>query len=483
MAYNVTLLIYWLMVINISDPRTFFKFRQISYDFKFCFLDIISPMKYHVWTEGCQMNVADSERVSSALEHLGYDHTPVIEEADVIVLNTCVVRQSAEEKAYGRLTTLIPTKRKRPDLVISLMGCLVGFKDNPKLRKRFPYVDAFCPPSDPSPLIEFLIDHHAHSLEQAELTRRYAVMDGDLLLPQPSVGRQVIGWIPVVYGCSHACTYCIIPYRRGVEHSRPPEEILKEAHSLAAQGVKEVTLLGQIVDRYGLDQPGYPTLAGLLRQISEIEGIERIRFLTSHPNWMNDELLDSVVELPKVMPHIEIPNQAGDDVVLERMKRGYTAEQYRILVNKIRARIPGVSIATDIIVGFPGETREQFQNTFDLLEELKLDSIHLARYSPRTGTVSERTMQDNVSEEEKWERFRAIEKLQEQVAREIHATYLNKTVPILFEEKIKNRWKGRTPTNKLVFVESEENLLGQVRLVHIEWTGPWSMLGKLEGAV
>ena len=399
----------------------------------------------------------------------------------MIVLNTCVVRQSAEEKAYGRLTTLIPTKRKRPDLVISLMGCLVGFKDNPKLRKRFPYVDAFCPPSDPSPLIEFLIDHHAHSLEQAELTRRYAVMDGDLLLPQPAAGRQVIGWIPVVYGCSFACTYCIIPYRRGVERSRPPEEILKEARSLASQGVKEVTLLGQIVDRYGLDQPGYPTLAGLLRQISEIEGIERIRFLTSHPNWMNDELLDSVVELPKVMPHIEIPNQAGDDLVLERMKRGYTADQYRKLVNKIRARIPGVSIATDIIVGFPGETQEQFQNTFNLLEELKLDSIHLARYSPRTGTVSERTMQDDVSEEEKWERFRAIEKLQEQVAREIHATYLNKTVPILFEEKIKNRWKGRTPTNKLVFVESEENLLGQISPVHIEWTGPWSMLGRLEG--
>jgi len=437
-------------------------------------------MKYHVWTEGCQMNVADSERVSSALEHLGYDYTSVIEEADVIVLNTCVVRQSAEEKAYGRLTTLIPVKRKRPEVVFSLMGCLVGVKDNPKLRKRFPYVDAFCPPSDPTPLIEYLIDHHGHSQEQAELTRRYAVMDGDLLLPQPVAGKQVIGWIPVVYGCSHACTYCIIPYRRGAELSRPPEEILKEARSLAAQGVKEVTLLGQIVDRYGLDQPGYPTLAALLRQISEIDGIERIRFLTSHPNWMNDELLDSVLELPKVMPHIEIPNQAGDDVVLEHMKRGYTADQYRKLVYKIRERIPGVSIATDIIVGFPGETAEQFQNTYVLLEELKLDNIHLARYSPRTGTVSERTMQDDVSEVEKWERFRAIEKLQEKVAREIHATYLDKTVPILFEEKIKLRWKGRTPTNKLVFVESEEDLLGQIRPVHIHWTGPWSMLGTLK---
>lgn len=425
------------------------------------------------------MNVADSERVSSALEHLGYNFTPVIEEADVIVLNTCVVRQSAEEKAYGRLTTLWPVKIKRPEVVLNLMGCLVGIKDNPKLHKRFPYVDVFSAPSDPNPLIEYLIERHGHDIDLAETARRYAVMDGDLLLPQPVAGQQVIGWIPVVYGCSHACTYCIIPYRRGVERSRPPEEILKEARALASQGVKEVTLLGQIVDRYGLDEPGYPSLAHLMDQISEIDGIERIRFLTSHPNWMNDELLDCVANNPKVMPHIEIPNQAGDDVVLERMKRGYTADQYRQLVNKIRTRVPGVSIASDIIVGFPGETDDQFQNTYKLLEELKLDSVHLARYSPRIGTVSERNMVDDVSEDEKWERFRAVEKLQEKIFSEIHSTYLDKTVPILFEEKLKKRWKGRTPTNKLVFVESDENLIGQTRPVQIYWTGPWSMLGRL----
>ncbi|MRR29758.1 tRNA (N6-isopentenyl adenosine(37)-C2)-methylthiotransferase MiaB [bacterium] len=436
-------------------------------------------MKYHVWTEGCQMNVADSERVSSALEHLGYNYTPVIEEADVVVLNTCVVRQSAEEKAYGRLTTLWPTKRARPEMVINLMGCLVGIKDNPKLHKRFPYVDVFSAPSDPGPLVEYLIEHHGHDIDAAETVRRYAVMDGDLVLPQPAVGQQVIGWIPVVYGCSHACTYCIIPYRRGIERSRPPEEILKEAHSLAAQGIKEVTLLGQIVDRYGLDNPAYPSLAKLMNQISEIDGIERIRFLTSHPNWMNDELLDCVAENPKVMPHIEIPNQAGDDTVLENMKRGYTADQYRKLVHKIRARIPGVSIATDIIVGFPGETDEQFRNTYNLLAELKLDSVHLARYSARAGTVSERNLVDDVSEDEKWERFRAIEKLQEGIFGAIHGAYLDKEVTVLFEEKMKNRWKGRTPNNKLVFVDGDENLLGQIRQVHIYWTGPWSMIGKL----
>lgn len=427
------------------------------------------------------MNVADSERVSSALEHLGYEHTARAEDADVIVLNTCVVRQSAEDKAYGRLTSLLPVKRARPDVVINLMGCLVGMKDSAPLRQRFPYVDVFSAPSDPSPLVEFLVQRDARSAEEAETARRFALMDGDLVLPRSEKGGQVSGWIPVVYGCSHACAYCIIPYRRGVEVSRPPEEIYREARSLAAQGVKEITLLGQIVDRYGKDQPAYPTLAGLLRELSRIEGIERLRFLTSHPNWMTDELLDCVAELPKVMPHIEIPNQAGDDTILAAMKRGYTTEDYRRLVHKIRARVPGVSIATDIIVGFPGETEAQFQNTYDLLAELKLDVAHLARYSPRAGTLSARTLADDVPDAEKWRRFRALEQLQESIAREIHAGYLNTTVEVLFEDKVKKRWRGRTPTNKLVFVETDADLRGKVLPVKITWTGPWSMLGELTG--
>ena len=425
------------------------------------------------------MNVADSERVSSALEHLGYEFSTRIEDADVIVLNTCVVRQSAEDKAYGRLTSLLPVKRARPDVVINLMGCLVGVKDNQPLRTRFPYVDVFSPPSDPTPLVEYLLERDARSAEDAETARRFALMDGDLVLPHKDIDNQVSGWIPVVYGCSHACAYCIIPYRRGVEKSRPPEEIYREARSLAAQGIKEITLLGQIVDRYGKDQPGYPSLAGLLRELSKIEGIERLRFLTSHPNWMTDELLDCVAKLPKVMPHIEIPNQAGDDSVLAAMKRGYTADDYRRLVEKIRTRIPGVSIATDIIVGFPGETDAQFQNTYDLLAELKLDVVHLARYSPRIGTLSERSMPDDVPAAEKWRRFRAIEKLQETIVREIHASYQDQTVDVLFEDKVKKRWRGRTPTNKLVFVESDAELRGRILPVRITWTGPWSMLGVL----
>jgi tRNA-2-methylthio-N6-dimethylallyladenosine synthase len=441
--------------------------------------DIIPGMKYHLWTEGCQMNVADSQRVASTLERLGYESAPRPEEADVIVMNTCVVRQSAEDKAYGRLSSLQPLKQQRPEMVINLMGCLVGVKGNERLRQRFPYVDVFSPPSDIGPLVNFLAQREGQKTEETRTAQRYAWMDGDMALPASARQRLVSAYLPVVYGCSYACTYCIIPYKRGAELSRPPEEILSEGRALAAQGVREITLLGQIVDRYGKDRPEFPSLAGLLRRLHAIEGLERLRFLTSHPNFMTDELLDQVSELPKVMPHIEVPIQAGDDQVLANMRRGYTVEQYRRLVEKLRRRIPGVSIATDIIVGFPGESEEQFQHTYELLAELKLDVAHLARYSARPGTVSARRMMDDVSPEEKLRRFRLLEDLQEKIAAEIHARLLGQTVPVLFEEKAKKRWRGRTSTNKLVFVETEQNLRGQALPVTITWSGPWSMIGNL----
>lgn len=427
------------------------------------------------------MNVADSMRVASALEKMGYHDTAHPKEADVIILNTCVVRQSAEDKAVGRLSSLRPLKDENPDLIINLMGCMVGVKDNPVLKKRFPYVDVFSPPSDPEPLVKHLLEKEGRAHELDETLTRFAYMDGDLILPSEEKGNLVASFISIVLGCSYACTYCIIPYRRGIEKSRAPEEILAEAQSLADQGVKEITLLGQIVDRYGKDNPDYPTLGGLLRRLHSIRGIERIRFLTSHPNYMTDELLDTVSDFPKIMPHIEVPIQAGNDLVLENMRRGYTNHQYRELIHRIRERIPGVSIATDIIVGFPGETEEQYQDTYNLLAELKLDVAHLARYSPREGTVSARKMADDVPDEEKWRRFRELEDLQEGIATEIHARYLDQTVPVLFEEKSKKgRWRGRTETNKLVFVESKENLKGKTLPVKVYWTGPWSMLAKIE---
>lgn len=425
------------------------------------------------------MNVADSQRVGSSLEHLGYTLTETIEEADVIVLNTCVVRQSAEDKAMGRVTSLAPLKKKNPNLVINVMGCMVGVRGAEKMRERLPFVDVFSPPSDPGPLISHLTQGQVRSMEDAETTRRFLMMDNELILPVAEQNKLISAHVPIVYGCSHACTFCIIPSKRGGERSRPVGDIVAEVRSLARQGVKEITLLGQIVDRYGKDIPDGPNLAALLRILHEVEGIERFRFLTSHPNYFDDDLIEAIAELPRVMPHIELPIQAGDDEVLVNMKRGYTQQQYRDIIAKIRARIPDCSIATDIIVGFPGETEEQFMETYRVLSDLKLDVAHLARYSLREGTVATRKMEDNVPEEDKLRRLHMLDDLQEKIVEEINKKYLGQKVDVLFEEKVKGRWRGRTPTNKLVFVESEDDLRGKVLPVTVTWTGPWSMQAQL----
>ena len=426
------------------------------------------------------MNVADSFRVAAALENLGYSPTKLPEEADVIVLNTCVVRASAEQKAIGRLTTLRKLKDANPALIISLMGCMVGIHDPADLRKKYPYVDVFAQPSDPGPLISHI---QGKTSADTEYRRVVDILDSEYAytLPQSKENTTVSAFLPIIYGCSHACSYCIIPLRRGREISRAPQDILKDARALVARGAKEIILLGQIVDRYGQDQPGYPSLDRLLRDLHDIEGLLRIRFLTSHPNWMTDAILDAVVELPKVMPYFELPNQSGDDAVLRGMRRGYTIDKYMRLIEKIRNRLGEVAIATDIIVGFPGETEAQFENTVRVLRDLNPDMTHLARYSPRPGTHSAMQMEDDVSPAEKMRRFRIIEKLQEEFSASINNHYIGRTVPILFEEKSKSRWRGRTPTNKIVFVENENNLRGQMRDVEITWAGPWSMVGEIRG--
>ncbi len=443
-------------------------------------------MRYHIWTLGCQMNVADSQRLASELERLGHQAAARWEEADIWVLNTCVVRQSAEDKAYGRLNMLRPLKEQQPDKIIGVMGCLVGVRDALRLRQQLPFVDVFMPPSEPGPMVAFLRDRHAEAealeAQAAERAGREALQDGDLILPLHERGRLISAHVPVVYGCSHACSFCVIPFRRGVERSRSVGEIVSEVRSLARQGVREITLLGQIVDRYGKDIPDGPDLADLLRVVhgvAEAEGLARIRFLTSHPNWMTDRLLDTVAELPRVMPHIEVPIQAGDDDVLARMKRGYTADDYRRLIHRIRARIPDVAINTDIIVGFPGESEQQFQRTYDILAELKLDKAHIAKYSPRPQTLSARTMPDDVPEEEKERRRQALDDLQKRIVAGINRRFLGQRLPVLFEDQHKGKWRGRTPQNKLVFVESARDLRGQVVEVEITWTGPWSMQGRL----
>ena len=268
-------------------------------------------------------------------------------------------------------------------------------------------------------------------------------------------------------------------------------EVAAEVRGLVAQGVREVTLLGQIVDRYGHDwrngassepsTPGRPDLADLLHAVHEIEGLWRIRFLTSHPNYMSDRILEAVRDLPKVCEHIEVPIQAGNDEVLARMKRGYTQAQYRGLIKHIRETVPQAAINTDIIVGFCGESAAQFSETYQLLADLKLDKAHLARYSPRPGTVSERRMEDDVPEEEKVRRHKALEQLQEQVCGEINSRLIGETVELLIEGKHKGKWRGRTRQNKLVFVNVDDrsgDLRGRLVEAQITWTGPWSMQGR-----
>lgn len=432
------------------------------------------------------MNVADSQLLASELEKLGHTASVDGDDADIMVVNTCVVRQSAEDKGLGRLGLLNKIKEENPDKIIGVMGCMVGVRDPLWMRQRLPYVDVFMPPSNPEPMVDFLKERMDEAevlqLESVARQKRDAMQDGELILPEHERGNLVTAHVPIVYGCSHACTFCIIPFRRGVERSRSVGEIVAHVRSLAQQGVKEVTLLGQIVDRYGKDIPDGPDLADLLKitnDVAEEVGIERIRFLTSHPNWMTDKLLHAVADLPRVMPHIEVPIQAGDDQVLANMRRGYTADQYRKLVAKIRNIIPDVAIHTDIIVGFPGETREQFMQTYNVLEELKLDKAHLARYSPRPNTVSDRRMEDDVPEDEKRERFQMLEDLQARVVAEINSKYLGKNVEVLVEDEHKGKWRARTPQNKLVFFEADGDWKGKLANLEITWTGPWSMQGRL----
>jgi tRNA-2-methylthio-N6-dimethylallyladenosine synthase len=491
--------------------------------------------KYHIWTIGCQMNVADSNHVAAELEKIGYGPTEQLDEADVLVLNTCVVRQSAEDKARGKLGSLRPWKKRRSDRTLALMGCLVGVKPSPQLLEAYPDVDIFMPPSEAAPLINHLrqeaLNEEMATIEREQLAQRYQWQDEQqpigaaqsikhLALSGPA---PVTAYVPIVYGCSHACTFCIIPFRRGVERSRPVEEIVNEIRGLVTQGVREVTLLGQIVDRYGYDWRGelgssrtvdayfgmgeaggeedkgiarqgdratrgqgervgaahaVMDLADLLRAVHAIEGLWRIRFLTSHPNYMTDRILHAVRDLPKVCEHIEAPIQAGDDEVLERMKRGYTNADYRALVQRIRATIPNVAIHTDIIVGFCGETARQFQQTYDVLAELQMDKVHLARYSPRPGTVSERRMIDDVPEAEKVRRHQLIEQLQEQVSLSINQRYLGQVVDVLVEDQHKGKWRGRNRQNKLVFLESDLPLRGRLVEAQVTWAGPWSLQGR-----
>ena len=411
---------------------------------------------YYIWTIGCQMNKTESERLASFLEQQGYQATATAEEADVIVLNSCVVRQHAESRVINKLNALKPLKRARPDLNLAVTGCLVNSEVD-HLKKSFPYVDYFFKPGEFPPWLER--EGNLHQITP--------------LRPSPST------FVPIMQGCDNFCSYCIVPYRRGRERSLPVAEVACEVEQLVNRGTKEVTLLGQNVDSYGHDLPDKPDLADLLGELNIIEGLARIRFLTNHPKDMSAKLIEAVARLDKVCEFICLPVQSGSDDILKAMRRGYTTEHYRRLVSQIRSTIPGAALSTDVIVGFPSETEEQFQQTFDLLAELRFDTVHVAAYSPRTGTIASKEFEDNVPVEEKRERLAKIEQLEERIATEINQKLLDKTVEILVEERKKGKWQSRTRTGKLVFFTDSNDQLGQLANIRITKTSPWSLQGEL----
>ncbi len=422
---------------------------------------------YYIWTVGCQMNKADSERLESALGQMGLEPRTSPKEADVIVLNSCVVRQSAEDRVVGMMTSLKPLKQRSQDKVLALMGCMVGPKTD-ELEKRFPYVDVFMQPQQYQPLIDLLG-------ERMDIDTEGCVGP---LVARPDVAT----YIPIIHGCDKFCTFCIIPYRRGREVSRPVAEIVREAEMLVKRGVKEVTLLGQNVDSYGHDLSDDHDLGDLLTAVNDVSGLERVRFLTSHPNDMSDHIIDSVAELDKVCEHINLPFQAGDDRVLEDMRRGYTNDDYRRLIDKIRERIPNVSLSTDVVVGFCGETDAQFEETLALIEDVKFDKVHAAAYSNRPGTIAERRLVDDVPQDEKKLRLKAIEILQERIATEINSELMGRDFDVLVEGRKRGKWFGRNRNDKLVFINDEladAELAGTMVNVKIEKTAPWSLQGTI----
>ncbi len=429
-------------------------------------------VRYHVWTVGCQMNKADSERMGSGLEQLGLEWTDDPKAADVVVLNSCVVRQGAEDKVTGMITHLKPWREQHPDRTLALMGCMVG-PQSADLARRFPYIDVFMQPQQFDPLLRRVGEHLGIDPDGCV---------GPLVPTRPEVSANV----PIIHGCDKFCTFCIIPFRRGREASRPLEEVVEECRMLAARGVREVTLLGQNVDSYGHDLPPAPgaergpDLADLLTAVHDgVPELARVRFLTSHPNDMSERIIDAVARLPRAVEYINLPFQAGNDAVLERMRRGYTGAFYRELVGRIRERIPGVAIVTDLIVGFPGESAEQFEDTLAMLREVRFDKAHAAAYSTRPNTYAQRNLGDDVPPEEKARRMRAVEETQKAVLTEINNAYFGTTQEVLVDGHTRGRWRGRTRTDKLVFFESEDpGLLGALVDVRITRTSPWSLSGR-----
>lgn len=422
------------------------------------------------------MNVRDSEAMAGLLAAMGFEPTDDPAQADVILLNTCTVRESAEERAYGRLGELRALKRRRPGLILGMAGCLVQ-KDRERVLEKAPWLDVVFGVHNIHRLPELLRQARDGCLPVYEVWDR---PDRDRPLPAlPALrGSRVRAFVNIIHGCNKFCTFCIVPYVRGRERSVPPDQVVAEVRAAAAQGYKEVTLLGQNVDSYGHDLVPRCDLAALLRRVHEVPGIERIRFTTSHPRDMTRTLIRTVAELPKVCEHIHLPVQSGDDGILKRMHRAYTVAQYRATVDAIREAMPQASITTDIIVGFPGETDEAFERTLRFVEEVQFDAINTAMYSPRAGTPAA-TYPDQVPEDVKRRRLHSLNQLQERIALALNRRLLGAVQDVLVEEPgTRGGVVGRTRTNKVVVLDGGADLVGRTVEVEILEAGSWVLRGR-----
>jgi len=435
-------------------------------------------VKYKILTWGCQMNIHDSETIAGVLQKMGYCPAETLKEADIIILNTCCVRENAERKVYGRIAQLKPFKQRKPNLIIAVSGCMVQQPHVVEyISEKMPYVDILFGIKNVHKLPELI-----ESSRQAELPLVEVMMGSEIEehLPVERMDSSR-AWVTITYGCNNFCSYCIVPYVRGREKSRKPEDIIREVKGLAKEGFIEINLLGQNVNSYGKDLENPVAFHELLRMVNDIDGIKRIRFLTSHPKDLSDELILAMKECEKVCEHIHLPVQAGSNRILSLMNRKYTREHYMNLIEKLRDAIPDIAISTDIIVGFPGETEEDFLYTLDLVKRVEFDLAYTFMYSKRKGTPAAE-MPDQVDDEVKKDRLNRLMQVQDAITAKKNVILKGTIKEVLVEgvsKGNKNRLSGRTRTNKIVNFEGPSEFVG--KLVNVKITEPhtWSLLGEI----
>ena len=436
--------------------------------------------KLYIETLGCQMNKSDSERISGILSEFGYVLTENEKEADLLIINTCSIRQLSADKAYSKLGVWGKWKKTRPELKIAMCGC-VAQQDKQKVRSRAPYVDLVFGTHNIYDLPN-LIKQVENDEKVCAITNTPVVCDQNdfkIIRKQDTVNA----WIPIIEGCNNFCTYCVVPFTRGRERSRRPEEIIQEAKNILKEGFKEITLLGQNVDSYGKDfKDENVTLANLLRELNKIDGEFRIRFVTSYPSDITDDLIDAVEECDKVCKYFHIPMQSGSSHILEEMNRHYTKAQYYEIVSKIRNRFPDVAITSDFIAGFPGETEEEFQDTLNAIDELELDYSNTAAYSPRVFTKAGKMVDKFLSEDIKYERLERLNEKNREVCLKSNEKFIGKTLKVLIESKTEKDGKtilnSRADNNKIVHFEDETKNIGDFTYVKITKAQTWCLYGE-----